>query len=540
MSSKYELTIKIAQIQHLTEEKKYKKAAEVLGTIDVAQVRSRADLHTFAEIYMKTEQFEAAKAIYLKLYKRNRTRRILNRLIFLAIRTNHIDEAESFYEEFLKMSTSPRDNLILRYRIDKAKGAPVGQLIDILEHLKEEEYIEEWAYELAKLYQKAGRNAECRQECEDILLWFGQGEIVERAKHLIAYLEDKNVLSYYDDSDFTMDDMNIQEEEYQQEEEEEIEEKEEGKAQEEIKKEEAQKTLQKMQESQSGTGITKDLAKEISAIFEAENGGGLKEKAVNVMEEASNIAVNVVDRMAHAMQKKAEKNYIPLPIGQEPPNGMEEISRGEGAAEEIASRPEPGNREGGEVTMIDLDKIMPEPDMQERRQAVPEDSPEVAPPASLDEKDLPTTKALHRSFENMLTLIAGEREPKNFVLIGDGEERILGVTKQIVRLVHKKNFLSTTKIARIQAEQLNRLDLLGVAGQIKGGCLLVDGASALLFPTITKIFALMDEFKGDFMVVLADEGNILDELFRVAPTLARRFEYVIDISQYTEEDYGDR
>ena len=80
------------------------------------------------------------------------------------------------------------------------------------------------------------------------------------------------------------------------------------------------------------------------------------------------------------------------------------------------------------------------------------------------------------------------------------------------------------------------MDLLAVASQIKGSCLLIDNAAQLSFPTITSLFTLMDEFKGDFMVVLADEGNTLDEMFRVAPALARRFEYVIDISQYSEEE----
>ena len=83
------------------------------------------------------------------------------------------------------MHPSQRDALILRYRIEKAKGVPIGELIEILQELKQEEYIEEWAYELAKLYHRAGRRDECKRECEDILLWFGSGEIVERAKILI-------------------------------------------------------------------------------------------------------------------------------------------------------------------------------------------------------------------------------------------------------------------------------------------------------------------------------------------------------------------
>ncbi|MBO5484739.1 MAG: hypothetical protein J5979_05975 [Lachnospiraceae bacterium] len=679
--SKYETTIKVAQIQRLVEERKYKKAAAVLGTMDVRQIRSRADLHTFAEVYMKTEQFEAAKAIYLRLYKRNRTRRILYRLIYLAIRTNELEEAENFYDEFLNLSNSSRDNLILRYRLDKAKGVPISQLIETLEILKDEEYIEEWAYELAKLYQKAGRVEDCRQECQDIKLWFGQGEIVERAEQLIAYLDGDEQL-YYEDRDYTeknreepnpddtgsLPDLSPEalrrekerlkqkkkeekakreaarmeedpecgdaeeqfvddyEEEHDEDEGEmlmepgelaqmakeglmklsgfwkrsnkpssnEMSDKEaaNGKASEKTmagkkasgsseseKKEKMQndsldKQENPVKESQSGMGITKDLAKEIAAIFEAEHREQLKEKAVAVTKEKAaaitdevaelagevpNMAVNVVDRMSQAMQNKTAKKYIPLDVetvSQVQPEGMEEIVESENkraddaepetvrtngtAAQEISKDDmtlENQQKDEDEITMIELDKIMPEPDMPELKQVIPEDSPELGNQPELEEQELPTTRALHHSFDDILTLIAGEREPKHFVLMGEGEEKILGITKQIVRVMNRKGFLSTNQIARIYSEQLNEMDLLRVCNQIKGSCLLIDGAAQLLFPTITKIFAVMDAFHGDFVVVLADEGNTLDDLFRVAPALARRFEYVIDIDQYDETDY---
>ena len=200
----YEIAIRIAQVHHLAEERKYKKALTVIQTLDMRQVRNISDLKVFAEVYTRTEQFEAAKATYLRIYKKSRTRRILYRLIYLAIRTNELDDAESYYKEFVRMNPNNRDALILRYRIDKAAGVPISQLIDTLKSLKEEEYIEEWAYELAKLYQQAGRYEECAEECEDIKLWFGQGEIVERAKLLLEHIEEKNPLPFMDDKDFTV------------------------------------------------------------------------------------------------------------------------------------------------------------------------------------------------------------------------------------------------------------------------------------------------------------------------------------------------
>lgn len=657
--AKYELTIKLAQIQRLVEERKYKKAAALMETIDIRQVRTQADLHTFAEVYVRTEQFAAAKAIYLRLYKKKRTKRILYRLLYLAIRTNELEEAEDFYQEFLGLSKSDRDNLILRYRIDKAKGVPISQLIETLEQLKDEEYVEEWAYELAKLYQRAGRDEDCRRECEDIILWFGEGEIVERADMLLDYLDGDPQL-FYEDKDYTIkpeeinpddtgslpeiDEDLIEQErkktrrkrkaeadsqiDEETEDEETTERKTKGgffgipallkrgnkNTEKKESKEEEPKTSDSVQtdeaavqesadgqnedgqspvmqdtdaqgtsvqnideqsaqmaatqgaaaleqdlretvgqvieeeksnpqpeeekHSQSGMGITQDLAKEIAAIFEAEKREQLKEKAVAVMSEVPemvgevpNIAVSVVDRMAHAVQSKTGRLYIPLDVLEQSDEMAASVQKPDGMEEIVAG----GTEE--EVTMIELDQIMPEPDIPELKQVIPQDSPELGNQPALEEKDLPTTKALHHSFDDMLTLIAGEREPKHFVLIGTGEERILGITKKIVRVMHQKKFMSTCQIARIHSEKLNEMDLLKVCGQIRGNCLLIDDAASLTFPTITKIFAVMDAFHGDFTVVLADEGNTLDELFKVAPALARRFEYVIDITQYDEEDY---
>ena len=721
--SKYEMAVRISQVQNLVEERKYRKAAAVLSTIDVRQVKSQSELQTFAEVYVKTEQFEAAKAIYLRIYKRNRNKKVLYRLIYLAIRTNHLDEAEEFYEEFQDLNHSEQESLILRYRIDKAKGVPFNRLIETLERLKEEDYVEEWAYELAKLYQRAGREEECRRECEDIKLWFGDGEIVERAQALLDYLDEDETI-YYEDRDYTVDppeepnpedtgslpdlgpelmrqeiekmkkkkreekrreyieDADDEDEDfvddYHDETEdgellvapEEITQKAKGgfhllrglwkhggkdRTEEETTEEEnlqetypedeeaadmvpqttepaqnsneetdeaaaavepvsageddldqwrpetsertetAQSTVAPMSQemkntlaaavenvlaeqaaaqeetekpekpSQSGFGITQDLAKEITAIFEAEKREQLKEKAVSVVDDAAgrisdvpNLASDVLGRMTQAVQSKVGKTYIPMDVSEPAeetadaemapaeaveeadtiavePEGVEEVQRPVGMEEIVSSGVLPVKED--DVTMIELDQIMPEPDIPELRQVIPEDSPELGNLPELEEDELPTTRALHHSFNDILTLIAGELEPKHFVLMGEGEDKIIGITKKIVRVNYEKGFLSTNQIAKISSSQLNQMDLLRVCNQIKGNCLLIDNASELAFSTITKIFAVMDAFRGDFIVVLADDGNTLDELFRVAPALARRFEYVIDIGQYSEEDY---
>ncbi len=1036
----YELAIRIAQIHHLVDERKYKKALAVIQTLDVKQVRSVSDLKVFGEVYTRTERYAEAKEIYLKICRTSKNRRVLYRLVYLSIRTNSLEDAEAFYQEYLQMNPGTRDALVLRYRIDKAARVPIGRLIEILQDLKQEEYIEEWAYELAKLYHRAGRREECMEECKDIILWFGSGEIVERAKILVDHLKERDPIPYYDDKDFTLPkkeepnpydtgslpDLNefikerkalkradraakkveadyevdskeiaysekkeeksvkkakgqaasdtefiddyeeddfelpqvarggihklsnllkfgrkdedkdktdkkgegLQEQENeeavwkveqerkaaeqerkaaeqerkaveqerkaaererkaaeqerraaererkvaeQKREEAERERKEAeqeaampekektGQWEEETKKvpvqkikeqekkvsepkkersedqeisivekgetlsqkeasefekkepEAVQETVQVKKEkrkkkkveyvphSQSGTGITQDLAREITAIYEMEQQEQLKEETITVIKgeevkaevkkhvpeaetkehmaekeqaelprpgrrvrptvepkDKTNIATSLVDRMTQAIQKSASnKSYISIdieeirkserakaaakkPAPQQNIQQKEEMARPQKIRREetvrtqemqqeaetvqtqkiqqeeeiVQSQKVPQGKETGaakdslaellekeaeeeqtvqeqaeneeallknllEEEIEDPKQLPEEPKKEEiaqsevmeaenelkeeieqseaveteeeteqseviesvketvpQKEEEPEEEvvqPEVAEAieemVSQEEKepeeevvqsevaetieetvpqeeseeeiaktkfvepeeekseemestkdlsetiqavkrggfvlqdyhapeipvvetnyggmpqimyeDLPTTRALQQSFSDVLRLIEGELDPSHFVLMGDGVERIVGVSKKIVHVMKKSHYLSQGRIAKIRASQLNKMDLISFRTQLKGNCLLIEEASDLLFPTITKVFSIMEEYDGDFVVILSDEGTTLDQLFRFVPVLAKRFKYIIDITKYTEKDYAD-
>lgn len=768
----YELTIRIAQIHHLIEVRKYKKALAVVKTLDMRQVKGISDLSAIAEVYTKTEQFDAAKNTYLRIYKKSRTRRVLYRLIYLAIRTNALDEAEGYYQEFVAMSSSQRDALILRYRIDKASGAPIGQLIEILESLKEEEYIEEWAYELAKLYFKAGRFEECRSECEDIKLWFGKGEIVERAKRLIASIDDDEQIAYVDDRDYTIekevpnpedtgslpdlseyvesesviqrrensignkvkkalkttfeddedkfddtfadyyeddeessdygrdeavdellnmdgdnnsekssgdkmesltkeeydallnsgtsgqsyedesdyedelsDNSDIDDDElydYGEDEEEEFDGAQmarkaidglqklsgrwkhqaakgeqhtynkkqhtnetsddeedyeiENKKQPNIKNRSqqvekkpayAEKKAQYEHHSQSGTGITQDLSKEISAIYEAERREQLKVHSV-VMEDdidsendADLIQQNTENGEAASSEipediQGSEENAVISRQDAITPADLEEIKNdikditgnifGEKKKRRVIDsvaddwgHTKPINEVVSKVREVEAqqendmlsDRSVKENETKSETEIKLEKAAKLfgintsdtkkeeginMADYSTPEDELPTTRALHKTFKDVLTLIGGEKDPSHFVLIGEDTDKIIAVSKKIVKVLKANGFLSKGRIGCIQAKQLNQMDFDACKEQLKGSCLLVDDAADLFFPTITKIFELMDEFYGDFIVILADEGNTLDQMFRFAPALAKKFKYVIDINRYTAED----
>ena len=184
-----DISAKCAEIRSLVEERRYREAYEILEDLDVDRVKSIMDLNAFSEVYRKMEDYEKSMDMLVRVYDKSPTKRVIYKLVCLAVKSGNFEEAEEYYQEYVEMDPNSVERYILRYRIDKANGAGYHARIDSLEKLKTIEYIEEWAYELAKLYHKAGMKINCVRECSDIILWFGNGTIVEKAKLLKDYYE---------------------------------------------------------------------------------------------------------------------------------------------------------------------------------------------------------------------------------------------------------------------------------------------------------------------------------------------------------------
>ena len=182
---KYEYNLKLDQMKSLYAEEKYEDAADIADTINWNKIKNVNALVKAGEIYEKTERYEDSRDVLLLAYDRSPIgRMIIYRLAEVAIKMGDYEGAEDYYQEFVEIA--PRDSLkyVLRYDIKKAEGASYEELIPILEELKEQEYTEEWAYELAYLYHKAGMSDKCIEACDELILWFGDGPYVERALEL--------------------------------------------------------------------------------------------------------------------------------------------------------------------------------------------------------------------------------------------------------------------------------------------------------------------------------------------------------------------
>lgn len=182
---KEEFRIKMNQINHLVEEKKYKEAMEVVDSIDWRRVKNVHTLCVVGEIYAANKRYEDSKEIFLLAYHRAPIgKNILYRLIEVSLKMNDIQEAEEFYEEYMEVAPNDSTQYILRYKISKASNASLEEQIRILEEYKEREFTERWSYELAKLYYQKGDTRKCLDLCNEIILWFSEGRYVMRAMDL--------------------------------------------------------------------------------------------------------------------------------------------------------------------------------------------------------------------------------------------------------------------------------------------------------------------------------------------------------------------
>lgn len=175
---------KIEKARKLADRGRYEEAMELIRDVDVSKVKTLPDLSALADIYAANGYSEESYQTLKRVYEKTRTRRVIYQLAVMSVKMQATAEAELYYREFLIVAPEDPDQYVLRFLIDRLEKKELTEQIASLVKLKEHEYVEEWAYELAKLYQKAGMEEKCIRECQDIELWFGSGPVVEKAIRL--------------------------------------------------------------------------------------------------------------------------------------------------------------------------------------------------------------------------------------------------------------------------------------------------------------------------------------------------------------------
>ena len=192
------ISMRCMEIRSLLDEGELEQAYEMAEDLDIERVTSIVDLKVIASVYERMGKYEDAMEVLHRSYEKKPTKMAVYRLAYLCVKTENFEDAEFFYREFVDMAPDSPDKYILRYGIDRAKGVDYYVRIATLQQLKAVDYREEWGYELAKVYHKAGLYEDCVRECDDLILWFGEGVIVEKAKLLKKYhTEGKSSLDAY-------------------------------------------------------------------------------------------------------------------------------------------------------------------------------------------------------------------------------------------------------------------------------------------------------------------------------------------------------
>ena len=300
---KYEYRVKTEQMLEHMERKRYKKAMEIADTIDWRRVKNPAMLNSVSEIYEFNGEYQKSRDVLFVAYDRApNSRKTIYRLGTLALRLNDVDEASDCYEEFVKLAPKDPNQYILKYKILKARHAPLSEQIDALEEFKKAEYIEKWAYELACLYDQTGMTAECLEECDDLILWFSEGKYVYKAMEL--------KMKYKPLTPLQQEKYNSQKKAYEhpvaESEEAEEQQEEEAKAVEEAPEnavaESIEKDTDKDEDKEAETSILREEPKEESAE-------DIAAKALAAVAETEEVPLTAEKKEAEASEEPAEKPH---------------------------------------------------------------------------------------------------------------------------------------------------------------------------------------------------------------------------------------
>ena len=494
---KYEFNIKVEQIKKMVSRGDYGTAMKIADTIDWHRVRNASLLSMIAQIYEKNEEYQEAKDILLLAFERAPVgKRLLYKLADLALKDGSTAEAEAYYREFCDLAQDDPRQYLLRYKILKAKKAPVDQLIRALEVYTSSEVDEKWLYELAELYHKAGIEDKCVATCDRIMLLFGLGKYVDKAMDLkLQYAPlNKYQMDLVENREKYEAKLRAVEEEYS------------GNAPEQDDYEEEtpdtdvsrEVALQIHEDAQ-----TKKLADEMSRLSEEEGRTAVVEED-NDMDATRTIAdLSAIRRGRQEAAEDAQGTEEPehtIPTEEE-----REIER-----QKLAIRAAK-EREEMEEAEIDRERA--------RRNQV-RNIP--APEEDDDEEDLEL-----ESLDDML-------DTNNLMIEAETDAEGLSMAVESLKEIHRELGIKNP-VAKISSEKLNKRGISAVADMLAGKDLIIQHAAGLTDAVQNELDDLMEKDRSGMIVVLIDTPENLEALHAHNTSLASKFQYIGNDEEAAEQ-----
>mgnify|MGYP003293200240 CR=1 FL=1 len=184
---KYDMAMKMDELYHLCKQGKYKRAYVILQTIEIGKIKNQKDLYVIVTILCENEDYRKAKAILRMIYKKSKGKRVLHQLVEICIKSGEIEEAKKYYKQFCELAPNDIYVWIFQYQFLCLQGGSIDEKICLLKKIVSQEYVERWAYELAEMYYMNNQQEDCERECKELILMFGDGVYVEKARRLLQY-----------------------------------------------------------------------------------------------------------------------------------------------------------------------------------------------------------------------------------------------------------------------------------------------------------------------------------------------------------------
>ncbi len=540
---RYRAIVKLEDIRTLFENGEYAAAKEAADSIRKERLKDSADLFLLAAVYRKAGDYRTAKEFLLRIYEKKITWRVLEELMEVCLAEKNPEEAEIYLKQYCKISGGDPRNYIYEYRIGRQMHRPDEELLPILQTLKAEEYTEKYAYELAKLYHKLGREQECMTECADLILWFGEGTYVERAKALQAYY--RGELSADDIRSEAERRIKEAEERKAREEAERraYEEEKERKAEEERKAAEEAKNRSTEEERRAQEEEQNRLAEEERRAVEEELHRFEEEECRRAQEEPrrfEELEEALEEAAATDMSEPMWEPDASFPAAEEENETVEEEAEAyeqislfapQEAAEEI--------REAGKPEESD-----PEPTEEESKKVLTEIGAELS--ARLSVSGVVFEDALHeyariesvrKQLIRMLEVVISVRKKCHCLIItGEKQSGKTTLGTYLAKLLYELSYVKSPRVAKIGAQKLNQIKLQEKKEQLRDCCLIVEGAGSLTEEAAAELLEFISHTDVLGAVILEDNANAMNRLLRNHAECNRMFNNRVHLPKYDSSE----
>ncbi|MDF2473381.1 MAG: hypothetical protein K0R21_1163 [Anaerocolumna sp.] len=562
---RYDNIVKLEEIRRFVDHSQYKKAEKVLDTVDLHKIKSLTDLSIIADVYTQNERYEEAVIILNKMYAKTKTRRILYQLVEVSIKQGNITEAEKYLSQYIKVSPNDSYRLIFRYCIDKRKGQPLEVLIESLEQLKEFEYIENWAYELAKLYHKAGKKDKCIRECSDIALWFGEGLYVEKAKLLKAYYvgeldpihmlkaKEKKEAEQRLELDKTKDFSSVRSQIDQFLEEEEALKASVNEQPENEQFEDEQSEDEQTEDKQSENEQSEDKQSENELADSTETGNNEYDDQVKFEETIKDIADE--EELDQKLQEYILTGEIEIqePISTKQPMsasdhnetadsmkyGVTDIDNSENYDTENCDT-ENYDTENGDIDNTNIESVSTETSKDNIGNAEISDyADEIFGHFEVDYK-----KILGYYYELckvnipeiLIGILSDQSRNKHLIITGEKGTGKTSLAKKISKIMFGAGRMKSPKVAKINGEKLNQIDLEQKADKLIDSTLIIEDVSCLNSNAIKQLLQLIRKLNSHIFVVLEDTSANIEKLLEMDTNLKALFPYLLHLQNYSRDE----